>query len=141
MGKVVYDFREPIESEKRVYKKEGVNWKEAFYYLGFLLLTWGYTVGFFALFQYAYIIHEPVAFWVYCGIWLAFTIALLIIIIINICSYKEEDTELDEQNPSTQPQVNKPQVQSQPQTQKNNQVNTDGPLATNVDEKSNLNPK
>jgi hypothetical protein len=87
MGKIVYDFREGLDQEKIVYKNTSMDCKAIFGYAGYLILTWIWAIGWFALFQYAYINHEPVAFWVYCGIWLAFVAALLSVITYNLVVY------------------------------------------------------
>lgn len=87
MGKIVYDFREGLDQEKIVYKNTGWDCGAIFGYIGYLILTWIWACGFFALFQYAYINHEPVAFWVYVGIWLFFVTILLTVIIYNLCAY------------------------------------------------------
>jgi type VI protein secretion system component VasK len=87
MGKIVYDFREGLDQEKIVYKSSGWDWSAICGYGGYLILTWIWACGFFALFQYAYINHEPVAFWVYIGIWLAFVALLLTVIIYNLGTY------------------------------------------------------
>jgi type VI protein secretion system component VasK len=87
MGKVEYDFREGLDQEKIVYKKESFDCKSCFYYFLCLMVCWIYTAGWFALFHYAYINHEPIAFWVYIGCWLAFALSLLTIIIVNLSKH------------------------------------------------------
>jgi predicted membrane protein len=84
MGKVMYDFREGMEKEKIVYKDTGVDCRSFMYYVGYLLFTWVYMAGWFALFLYAYIYHESIAFWVYIACWLAFTIFLIVILSWNL---------------------------------------------------------
>src|SRR5690349_13581011 len=84
MGRVEYDFREGLDAEKIVYKNTSWDWRAAMYYLGYLLLTWAWAAGWFALFHYAYIYNEQTAFWTYIGIWLAFIGVLLFIIIRNL---------------------------------------------------------
>ena len=87
MGKIIYDFREGLDQEKIVYKNESMNIKYGFYYIGYLLLTWIWACGWFALFQYSYINHEAIAFWVYIGCWLAFTLSLIGVITYNLMVY------------------------------------------------------
>jgi hypothetical protein len=78
MGKLEFDFREGLDKDHIVYRKKGFDCKHCIYYLGYLLFTWGYTVAFFALFQYVYTNHEPVAFPIYVSLWLAFLIFFFI---------------------------------------------------------------
>ncbi len=85
MGRVTFDFREGMDQEKIIYKNTGVDCRSYFYYFGYMLLSWIYAAGWFALFQYAYINHEPIAFWVYIACWLAFTIFLITYLGCNLC--------------------------------------------------------
>jgi hypothetical protein len=88
MGKLEFDFREGLDKDHIVYKKKGFDCKHCIYYLMYLLFTWGYTVAFFALFQYAYTNHELVAFPIYIALWLLFIVALTTIAIINLVKYQ-----------------------------------------------------
>jgi type VI protein secretion system component VasK len=87
MGKVIYDFREGLDQEKIVYKKTGWDCLSLIYYLGYMLFTWAFAAAWFALFQYSYINHEPIAFWVYIACWLVFMIVLIYILGRNL--YKD----------------------------------------------------
>lgn len=87
MGKTIYDFREGLEQDKIVYKNDRCDCKSCVYYTGYLLFTWGLAVGWFAIFQVAYIFHEPIAFWVYIGFWLAFIVSFLIVATVNLCRH------------------------------------------------------
>ena len=93
MVKVIYDFREGMEREAMVYKKKP-NVTHGFYYFFYLLLTWGWTVAWFSLFQYAYLNHESIAFWVYIAFWLAFAISIIVVGAINIVKYKDRKKKL-----------------------------------------------
>ena len=84
MVKVVYDFREGLDREKIIYKDTSCDCRSCMYYILYLLFTWIYCGGFFALFHYSYINYEPTAFWVYTAIWFAFIVFLLTIIIYNL---------------------------------------------------------
>jgi hypothetical protein len=84
MGRIVYDFREGLDQEKIVYKNTSWNLKHGFYYILYMLATWGWAAGWFALFQYAYINNEPIAFWVYIGCWLLFMVIMCSIIFTNL---------------------------------------------------------
>lgn len=84
MGKVEYDFREGLDQEKLIYKNKSWDWRSFLGYIGYLLFTWTVMAAFFALFFYAYIYHPDTAFWVYIGVWLAFAVALLTVIITNL---------------------------------------------------------
>jgi hypothetical protein len=101
MGKIIYDFREGLDQEKIIYKKTGWDCLSFVYYLGYMLFTWAFAAGWFALFQYSYINHEPVAFWVYIACWLVFMIVLILILGRNLYkdyklkSKKEHEHELE----------------------------------------------
>jgi hypothetical protein len=84
MGKLEFDFREGLDKDHIVYRKKGFDFKHCMYYIGYLLFTWGYTVAFFALFQFAYTNHEEVAFPIYIALWLLFMIVLTTIAVINL---------------------------------------------------------
>lgn len=84
MVKVTYDFREGLDSEKIVYRNTSMDCKSVIYYILYLIFAWSWVVAFFALFHYAYIYHEPTAFWAYIGVWIAFCIFLGAIIVFNL---------------------------------------------------------
>lgn len=87
MGKILYDFREGLDQEKIVYRNTDCDCKSVVYYLLYLMFAWSWVVVWFALFHYAYIYHEPIAFWVYIGVWLTFIIGLSSIIIYNLVNH------------------------------------------------------
>jgi hypothetical protein len=90
MGKVEYDFREGLEKEKIVYKNNRWNYDEFFLYLLVVLVAWSWAAGWFALFFYAYIYNEPIAFWVFIACWLAFVAALITVSVVNLCRHYAE---------------------------------------------------
>jgi hypothetical protein len=70
MGKVIYDFREGLDKEKIIYNNTSFDCASFWKFVGFVLLSWGWMVGWFALFQFSYIFHPKTAFWVYVIVWL-----------------------------------------------------------------------
>jgi type VI protein secretion system component VasK len=84
MGKVQYDFRLGINQDRIVYKNDKWDWKSTMYYLLYMLFTWAYLVGWFCAFEYSYINHQRIAFWVYIGCWLAFIGVFISFAIINL---------------------------------------------------------
>jgi hypothetical protein len=90
MGKLEFDFREGLDKDNIIYKRKGFDWKHCIYYFGYLFFAWGYTVAFFALFQFAYVNHEPVAFPIYIALWLAFMIALIVVAAVNLVNYGKQ---------------------------------------------------
>ncbi len=87
MGKTIYDFREGLEKDKIIYKKTSFSCKYAIYYILYLLLTWAWMAGWYALFHIAYTYNEITAFWTYIGFWLFFNIILIGFIIRNLAVY------------------------------------------------------
>jgi heme exporter protein D len=96
MAKVIYDFREGLEKEKIVYKKKKRDPVHDCYFLLYLLATWAWIVGWFALFLFAYTIHEFTAFWIYIAFWLAFVISFIIIAVLNIVESKNKKIVINE---------------------------------------------
>lgn len=104
MAKEEYDFRDGIDKTKIVYRDTKLcKPLEVLGYLAWLLLTWGWAAGWFALYFWAWIYKNPVvAFWVFIGCWFAFMIFFLTIAIRNLCKFYEQerikrDKELEEQ--------------------------------------------
>ena len=64
MTKIEYDFREGLDRDHIIYKKSGYDWDFCIKYILYLLATFLFTAGWYALFHYAYINHETTAFWV-----------------------------------------------------------------------------
>lgn len=93
MAKPIYDFREGLEKENIVYKKKKREPIHGLYYFLYLMATWAWTVGWFALFLYAYTNHEFIAFWVYIAFWLAFAISFIIIATLNIMESNKKKKE------------------------------------------------
>ena len=86
----MYDFRDGILLEKVVYKDNSCNFLYVLYYIGCLLLDWIWGGAWFALFFYAYIFHEKVAFIVLIVIWCVFMIFVIIIGFLTIQRSKSE---------------------------------------------------
>ena len=96
---VKYDFREGLDGTKRVYyDKRWCNCGEFWGYIGYLLLTWIWAAGWFALFLYAWLTDRVITFWVFIGVWLAFLIILIGgFFAPNLLRYyKEEQRKADE---------------------------------------------
>ena len=78
MGKIEYDFREGLDGTKRVYSdKRSCNCGEFWAYAGWLIGTWIYAAGFFALFLWAWLKDRYITFWVFVGVWFSFMFFLI----------------------------------------------------------------
>lgn len=84
MGKIVYDFREGLEPEKLIFKENKHKCKETTLWFLYLLLCWSYACGWYALFHWAYINYEDIAFWVLSISWIVFVLIFVINSIINL---------------------------------------------------------
>ena len=84
MVKIEYDFREGLDRDHIIYKKKGYDCKFCCYYVLYLIATYAFTAGWYALFHYAYINDEPTAFWVYIAFWLAWVILIVTIAVANL---------------------------------------------------------
>jgi hypothetical protein len=89
MGKLEYDFREGLDGTKRVYHDDRwCNCVEFWGYIGYLLATWCWMAGWFALFLHAWLEDRVVTFWVFVGVWFGFLIFLIGgFMIPNLCKY------------------------------------------------------
>jgi hypothetical protein len=95
MGKIEYDFREGLDGTKRVYHDDRwCNCVEFWGYIGYLLATWIWMAGWFALFLHAWLEDRVVTFWVFVGVWFGFLIFLIGgFMIPNLCKYYKERSE------------------------------------------------
>lgn len=84
MRKVDYDFRLGTNQDRIVYKNTRWDWQSALYYFLYMMFTWLYIAGFFCIFEYSYVNHQRIAFWVYIGCWLAFIIIFISFAIYNL---------------------------------------------------------
>lgn len=76
--KVEYDFRDGIEGSKLVYRNdEACNCKDCWSYIGYLLATWIWACGWFALFLKSWLLDRKAAFIVYIVIWGVFLAVLI----------------------------------------------------------------
>ena len=136
--KVLFDFREGIDGSKIVYKDEKFwDGKVVFGYLGWLLLTWIYASGWFALFLFTWIYDRKSAFIIYIVIWGVCIFLLLIIFGRNLLKFyaserrikneklKREKQEQDKlQNDIVKAQEESPvKKNGSPSKANNNQVN------------------
>lgn len=89
MGKLEYDFREGLDGTKRVYHDDRwCNCTEFWGYIGYLIATWCWMAGWFALFLHAWLEDRVVTFWVFIGVWFGFLIFLIGgFMIPNLCRY------------------------------------------------------
>jgi hypothetical protein len=83
-----YDFREGLEKEKIIYVNKFWDWRSFLSYIGYMLFTWGFVVGWFILFQYAFINHPLISVWVYGFCWLTFIIITVTILISNLVKHR-----------------------------------------------------
>jgi len=90
MGKVIYDFREGLDQEKIIYKNTSCDCASFMKFVGFVLLSWGWTVGWFALFQYSYIFHAKTAFWVYVIVWLVVILLFITWVTYFLCAHSKK---------------------------------------------------
>jgi hypothetical protein len=76
--KTEYDFRDGIEGSKLVYRNdETCNCRDCWSYIGYLLATWIWACGWFALFLKSWLLDRKAAFIAYVVIWGVF-LAILI---------------------------------------------------------------
>jgi len=79
--RIIYDFREGIEANKIIYKDESIcNCFDFWVYIGCMLLTWCWSVGWFALFLYAWTTDRHASFIAFLVIWSVF-IAFMILFV------------------------------------------------------------
>ncbi len=97
MGRIEYDFRDGLDKDHLIYKKKGNDCKFCCYYLLYLLATYINCALWYALFHYAYINHEPIAFWVYVGCWLFWVLTIVVVAIINLCIHHSHKKKLREE--------------------------------------------
>lgn len=95
MTRIEYDFREGLDGSKRVYyDKRSCNCGEFWGYLGYLLATWIWAAGWFALFLYAWLEDRVVTFWVFIGVWFAFMFFLIFgFFVPNLVRFYREEAE------------------------------------------------
>ena len=105
MSEPMYDFRDGILLEKVVYKDDSFNCVYILYYLGCLVLTLMWGSGWFALFFYAYIFHEQVAFIVFIVVWCVFMIIVIVIGILTIQKSKAAKRRKQEQKEERERQL------------------------------------
>lgn len=90
MGKIEYDFREGLEKDKIIYINDKRDWGGLFFYFCYILFAWSWAIANFSLWYYAYIYHEPTAFWIFVGIWLGFIVFLITVSLVNIHRYNRK---------------------------------------------------
>lgn len=98
--KIEFDFREGLDSSKLVYKKsDGCTCKDFWSYLGYLLATWCWSAGWFALFLYAWLTDRTASFIAFLTIWLVFMVVLIFgFFVPTLCKfYSEERRKLQEE--------------------------------------------
>ena len=88
-----YDFREGMLLEKVVYKDESFDIKSRILYVICILLTWCWGCAWFALFFWAYIFHEQIAFWVFIIVWLIHFIIVVIFAAHTLISARNKKIE------------------------------------------------
>ena len=101
----MYDFRDGILLEKVVYKDNSCNFLYVLYYIGCLLLDWIWGCAWFALFFYAYIFHEQVAFIVFIVVWGVFMLIVIVIGILTIQKSKAAKRRKQEQKEERERQL------------------------------------
>lgn len=81
--KVEYDFRDGLDHKKMVYKKKGgCSCGEFWGYLGYLLATWIWSAGWFALFFYAWMTDREATFITFIVVWMVFMLGLIFLFVI-----------------------------------------------------------
>lgn len=76
--KIEYDFRDGLDHKKMVYKKSNrCSCGEFWGYLGYLLATWIWAAGWFALFFYAWMTDREATFITFIVVWMVFMLGLI----------------------------------------------------------------
>ena len=103
-----YDFREGMLLEKVVYKDDSIDIKSRILYVCCIILTWCWGCAWFALFFWAYIFHEEIAFWVFIAVWLIHFIIVVIFAahtLISARNHKREKKERKEKEEQLQKEI------------------------------------
>lgn len=96
--KIEYDFRDGLDHKKMVYKKKGgCSCCEFWGYLGYLLATWIWSAGWFALFFYAWITDREATFITFIVVWMVFMLVLIFgFVIPNLVRHYKKRSEKKE---------------------------------------------
>lgn len=94
MVKVIYDFREGLDKEKIVYRDTSCDCASFWKFVAFVLFSWSFMIGWFALFQYSYISHGRTAFWVYVIVWLVAVISFASWVTYYLIAYTNKKKKL-----------------------------------------------
>jgi hypothetical protein len=125
MAKIEYDFRQGLDRDHIIYKKTSYDWKFLVQYIFYLILTYAFIAGWFALFHFAYINNEKISFWVYIGFWLVWVSSIISIAVNNLRIHyknkrirKMKEAELEEmRRREEEAQANKPAERKRTETQ------------------------
>lgn len=98
MAKVEFDFRDGLDGSKKVYyDNRTFKCREIIGFIVYLILTWAWAAGWFALFLYSWIKDRVAAFWSYVAIWLVFMLVMIFVFFIpNLLKFYEENRKREQ---------------------------------------------